>query len=224
MNPCMQGYTAGRDTVVFTTPYTYAQVMSIIGSYQNLTWSGSPDGSVSLNGTDNTVGTARTYDVGGVHVVETISVYSKPAAGPYYEVHSLAPVTITALNKLSFYGEYDATTVTPVCGGMASMFNLTIDFCATNASLAESTLHSIHLADAMTVGVFLGNQNFTTCAALGAANGTAMASATAMGSATAMASATATASKPATYTGGAAAMGSGALLAGGAAVVAAFIL
>ncbi|KAK5002417.1 hypothetical protein LTR16_006643, partial [Cryomyces antarcticus] len=103
MNPCIPGYTAGSDTVIFTTPYTYAQVMSIIGSYQNLTWSGSPDGSVSLNGTDNTVGTARTYDVSGAHVVETLTLYSKPAAGPYNEVHSLATVTIPALNNLTFY-------------------------------------------------------------------------------------------------------------------------
>ncbi|KAK5149352.1 hypothetical protein LTR04_007168, partial [Oleoguttula sp. CCFEE 6159] len=211
-------YTAGSDTVIFTTPYTYAQVMSIIGSYQNLTWSGSPDGSVSLNGTDNTVGTARTYDVSGAHVVETLTLYSKPAAGPYNEVHSLATVTIPALNNLTFYGDYDGTTVTAACGGLASTFNFTINFCSNNASLAASALHGIHLTDAMTVGVFLGGKNFTTCAALGAANGTAKANATAT------ASATATGSKPAVYTGGAAAMGSGALLAGGAAVFAALIL
>ena len=58
---CMGNLTAGSDEVLFTVPYTYNQVMSIIGSYQNLTWSGSPEGSVKLNGTDNKVGTARTY-------------------------------------------------------------------------------------------------------------------------------------------------------------------
>lgn len=62
--------------------------MSIIGSYKNLTWSGNPDDTVTLNGTDNTVGTARTYDLAGAHVIETILEYSKPAApGPYNEVH-----------------------------------------------------------------------------------------------------------------------------------------
>jgi hypothetical protein len=43
-NGCNNGYYPGTDTVIFTTPYTYAQVMSIIGDYQNLTWSGSPAG------------------------------------------------------------------------------------------------------------------------------------------------------------------------------------
>ena len=67
------GFDLGTDTVIFTVPYTYEQVMSIIGDYQNLTWSGSPAGSVTLNGTDNTVGTARTYNIAGAHVVETIT-------------------------------------------------------------------------------------------------------------------------------------------------------
>ena len=80
-NSCNDGLFPGTDTVIYTTPYTYSQVMSIIGSFQNLTWSGSPEGSVTLNGTDNTVGTARTYDIAGAHVVETITVYSKPPMG-----------------------------------------------------------------------------------------------------------------------------------------------
>jgi len=49
-NGCQPGYEFGTDTVLFTTPYTYAQVMSIIGSYKNLTWSGNPDNTVTLDG------------------------------------------------------------------------------------------------------------------------------------------------------------------------------
>ena len=158
--------------------------MSIIGSFKNLTWSGSPDNTVvityieikegltpeqvTLNGTDNQIGTARTYATAGAYVVETITVYEKPTAGPYNEVHTLAPLSITTAN-LSFYSAYDGTVVAPICGGTASRFNFTINFCATNATLAASVLHMIHLADATTVGVFLGNQNFTSCAAI---NGT----------------------------------------------------
>lgn len=100
---CVDGYQAGTDTVLLTVPYTYQQVLSIIGSYQNLTWSGSPFDTVTLNGTDNTVGTARTYDIAGAHVIETITVYEKPASGPYEEIHTLAPLTIPAAN-VSFYG------------------------------------------------------------------------------------------------------------------------
>lgn len=35
---CVDGYTAGTDTVLYTVPYTYKQVLSIIGSFKNLTW------------------------------------------------------------------------------------------------------------------------------------------------------------------------------------------
>ena len=178
---CVGGYSAGTDTVIYNVPYTYAQVMSIIGSFKNLTWSGNPDNTViimhkasegglisaqvTLNGTNNQIGTARTYTTAGAYVVETITVYDKPAAGPYNEVHTLAPLSIPAAN-LSFYSAYDGTVVNPICGGTASQFNFTINFCATNATLAASVLHMIHLTDATTVGVFLGNQNFTSCAAI----------------------------------------------------------
>jgi hypothetical protein len=151
--------------VIFTVLYTYAQVMSIIGDYQNLTWSSSPAGSVTLNGTDNTVGTARTYDIAGAHVVKTITTYSKPPNGPYEEIHTLALLTIPSAN-VSFYGDCDGTTVTPVCNDAASTFNFTINFCASNATLAGTILHMLHLTDAQTVGVFLGGQNFSSCAAL----------------------------------------------------------
>ena len=162
---CAVGYFPGTDTVLYTVPYTYVQVLSIIGSFKNLTWSGNPDNTVTLNGTDDTVGTARTYDSGGAHVVETITVYNKPAAGPYEEVHTLAPIFIPMAN-VSIYGDYDGTTATPTCNGAATAFNFTINFCATNATLAAGILHMLHLTDAETVGVFLGNQNFTSCAAI----------------------------------------------------------
>jgi hypothetical protein len=168
-NGCNDGFYPGTDTVIFTTPYTYTQVLSIIGDYQNITWSGSPFDTVTLNGTDNTVGTARTYDLQGAHIVETITTYSKPANGPYEEIHALDLITLPAAN-LSAYSDYDGTTATPVCNGLATTFNFTINFCATNATLAAGILHQIHLTDAQTVGVFLGGKNFSSCAAL--TNGT----------------------------------------------------
>lgn len=161
-NGCDDGFYPGTDTVIYTVPYTFAQVISIIGDYKNLTWSGSPYDTVTLNGTDNTVGTARTYDIDGAHVVETITTYSKPPNGPYEEIHVLDLLTIPQAN-VSFYGDYDGTTVTPICGGSASTFNFTINFCATNATLAGGILHTLHLTDAQMVGVFLGGQNFSSC-------------------------------------------------------------
>lgn len=162
---CVDGYSAGSDTVLYTVPYTYSQVLSIIGSYKNLTWSGNPDNTVSLNGTNNKVGTARTYNTSGAHVIETITVYDKPVAGPYEEIHTLAPLTVPAYN-VSFYAAYDGTTATAICNGAATAFNLTINFCATNVTTATAVLHSLHMADVQTVGVFLGNQNFTYCEAI----------------------------------------------------------
>lgn len=45
---CVDGYSAGTDTVLYSVPYPYAQVMSIIGSFKNLTWSGNPDNTVMI--------------------------------------------------------------------------------------------------------------------------------------------------------------------------------
>lgn len=83
------GFCPGSDTVDFTTPYTYSQVTSIIGDYKNTSWSGSPYDPVTLNGTDNTVGTARTYDMACVHAIETITTHSKPPNDPYEEIHAV---------------------------------------------------------------------------------------------------------------------------------------
>lgn len=164
-NGCVDGYSAGSDTVLYTVPYTYSKVLSVIGSYKNLTWSGNPDDTVTLNGTNNEVGTARTYETSGAHVAETITVYDKPAVGPYEEIHTLAPLSIPTYN-VSFYADYDGTTATPICNGAATAFNFTIYFCATNVSTAAAIVHMLHMTDAQTVGVYLGNQNFTSCAAI----------------------------------------------------------
>ena len=167
---CNDTYMAGTDEVLFTVPYTYDQVMSIIGNYSNLTWSGSPEGSVKLNGSDNTVGTARTYEVQGIKLIETILNYSKPdAPGPYDEVHNTALFNVPMPN-VSLYIPYDGTIVSSVCNGKASMFNFTANFCATNTTLAQGVLHQLHLMDAQTVGKFLGGDNYTDCKALGEDN------------------------------------------------------
>lgn len=170
-NGCNPGFYPGNDTYIYSTPYTYAQVMSIIGDYQNLTWSGSPAGSVTLNGTDNTVGTARTYDIAGAHIVETIEVYSKPPNGPYVEIHAVDLLTIPAAN-VSVYSNYDGTTVTPICDGAASTLNFTVNFCATNAPVAAAVLHTLRVSNVQTLGQLLGGQNFTSCSAVASASST----------------------------------------------------
>jgi hypothetical protein len=173
---CEAGFTAGTDEALVTIPYTYDQVMSIIGSYKNLTWSGNPDDTVTLNGTDNTVGTARTYDLAGAHVIETLLTYSKPAApGPYNEVHNTALLSVPAYN-VSLYIPYDGMVVSSVCDGLASTLNFTAHFCGTNATAVGMLLHELHTGDALTVGKFLGGMNFTSCAALAMMNNGSMSS------------------------------------------------
>jgi hypothetical protein len=146
-NGCSYGFTSGTDTVIFTVPYTHAKAMSIIGDYQNLTWSGSPEGSVALNSTDSTVGTARTYDNAETHIVETINTYLKPPNGPHEDVHALDLLTIPSAD-VSFCGLYDGTSVTPICSGATSTFNFTINFCASNPTVAGSVLHMLRFTDA----------------------------------------------------------------------------
>jgi hypothetical protein len=81
-------------------------------------------------------------------------------------------LTVPSYN-VSFYGDFDGQVWTPICGGLATTTNFTINFCATNATVAAAVLHSLHSTDAQTVGTFLGGMNFTSCAALGASsNGT----------------------------------------------------
>jgi len=159
---CMHGFHRGSDTVSFTVPYTYDQVISIIGDFKNITWSGVPYDSIILNGTNNTVGTARMYELAGVQAVETITKYLKPPKGPYEEVHTINPLTIASAN-LSVYADYDSTVVTSICDEAASFFNFTTKFCATNATLAAGLLHTLHLKDAQTVGLFLGGRTFSSC-------------------------------------------------------------
>jgi hypothetical protein len=132
--------------------YTYAQVISIIGDYKNITWSDSPYDSVTPNGTDNTGGTGRTYVIDGTYVVETITTYSMPPNGSHEEIHALDLLSVPAANV----SDYDDATATTVCNGAATTFNF-INFCATNASTAAAALHMLHLMDAQTAGVFLAD-------------------------------------------------------------------
>lgn len=69
---CDAGYYPGYDEVVMTLPYTYQEVMSIIGAFRNITWSGTDYDAVTENGTDNTVGTARTYVISVRHLLSPI--------------------------------------------------------------------------------------------------------------------------------------------------------
>ncbi|KAF2088064.1 hypothetical protein K490DRAFT_56090 [Saccharata proteae CBS 121410] len=149
-DPCSDGYMSGRSEVLWNLPNTYQDVLSVIGSYQNLTWSGNPPDTVTLNGTDNTVGTARVYNTAGAHVIETILVYQKPVDGPYVEIHSVAPLTVPSAGNVSFYAAFDGTTVTPICGGRATAWNFTANFCATNVSVGMSVLDMLHTNDVMT--------------------------------------------------------------------------
>jgi hypothetical protein len=182
-NGCAAGYFPGSDTVLYSVPYTYSQVLSIIGNYTNLTWSGSPENSVTSNSTDWVPGTARFYDIAGAHVIETITTYSKPADGPYVEIHTVAPLSVPSYN-VSFYSDFDGQVWTPICNGMATTTNFTINFCATNTTVASAVLHGLHSTDAETVGTFLGGMNFTSCAALGSSNSSDSGNATTTGATT----------------------------------------
>ncbi|KAL8817143.1 MAG: hypothetical protein Q9223_003971 [Gallowayella weberi] len=166
---CTDGYESAHDEVLYTVPYTYQQVLSIIGSFANITWN--RDNSTTLNGTDNTVGTARTYDYFGIRLIETIKTYEKPANGPYsnhlppsktVEDHTIAPSYNPAAN-LSLYASVDSLFANPICSNTAVALNFTVDFCSTNVTEAGAIFHSLHIQDALTLQEFLGNETFTGC-------------------------------------------------------------
>ncbi|KAL8704886.1 MAG: hypothetical protein Q9201_001954 [Fulgogasparrea decipioides] len=157
---CIEGFAAGHDEVFYNVPYTYQQVLSVIGSFANITWNGI--NSTTLNGTDNTVGTARFYSFSGIPLIETIKTYQKPANGPYFEDHTLAPAYNPFAN-LTIYAPFDSQNFTPICGGTATSLNFTVDFCSTNVTGAGQILHDSHVFDAVTLQEFLGNETWTGC-------------------------------------------------------------
>ncbi|USW58459.1 hypothetical protein Slin15195_G117780 [Septoria linicola] len=168
---CEGNFTAGTNEVLYTLPYSYDQVLSIIGNYSNLTWAGVPE-LAKLNGTDNEVGTARTWSLMGLTAIETIlSISIPPSPGPYYEVHNTALGTIPdptdPSTNISFYIPQDYTTVTSLCSGKASQLNYTAEFCATNVPVANGLLGQIHESWGPMIGQLLGGMNYTSCEDLG---------------------------------------------------------
>ena len=166
--------------MLLTVPYPPARVVEIIGDFQNLTWSGSPPDTVTLNGTDNQVGTARAYTLSGLDVVETLSEYYRPSLNcfgtPYqpnvarYAVN-MAYVEAHTFAEASFEGDkvympFDGISVASTCLGNASVLNYTANFCATNVSMTQSLLHSLHMQDLDNVQAELGNNSYTSCVGL----------------------------------------------------------
>lgn len=166
---CNAGFYPGTNTITYTVPYTYPQVLSLIGDFRNITWNSIPYDTVSLNGTDNTIGTARSFQAAGVTATETLVVLEKPAAGPFHEVSA---VSAFDLGNTTIYSDFNSIVATPVCGGAACSVNFTVDFCATDAARAADFFRKVHSVDVVNVGLFLGGRNFTSCAALGANSST----------------------------------------------------
>ncbi|KAH9838211.1 hypothetical protein Tdes44962_MAKER08215 [Teratosphaeria destructans] len=172
-NGCAAGFWRGNHTLLYTVPYSYDQVLSIIGDFVNLTWSGSPDHSVQTNNTDALVtndwtpGSARFYDFAGAHFIETITQYQKPHSGPYIQVHTVAPLQVPSFSNVQLYSDYDAQHWVPVCDGRATAANFTINFCATNVAVGSAFLEKMHSMAATRVGQLLGGQQFSNCEALG---------------------------------------------------------
>jgi len=171
-NGCASGYYPASNTITYTVPYTYDQVLSIIGNFTNLTWSGISSDSVTTNNSAALEtnqwkpGTSRTYNLDGAHVIETITTYMKPASGPYIEVHTVAPLSVSSAD-VSLYSDFDAQAWWPVCGGKATWTNFTISFCATNVTAGTEVLSTLHMRDAVNVGKMLGGDMFTSCEAMG---------------------------------------------------------
>lgn len=97
-------------------------------------------------------------------LIETLSVYDSPPNGPYHEDHVLSPLYLAAYN-LSTYSPHDTTTVTPICDNTAVVFNMSVVFCANDATVGAAVYNSLHASDIATVDLWLGNATFTGCAA-----------------------------------------------------------
>ncbi len=91
---CPAGFYPGTDTVIQAIPYPYQAALGIIQSFKNLTWSGTPDDKVSLDGPNNVPGTTRTYELLGV----TIKEYVLSPAGFLVSNSSTHPGYLKCLN------------------------------------------------------------------------------------------------------------------------------
>lgn len=182
---CTDGFTPGSSTALLTVPYSPQAVIGIVGDFQNLTWSGNAPSTVTLNGTDNTVGTARQYSLNGLNVVETLFQYYKPAlncqgyplqpdpsVGPsdlsYAEAHNTAQIDFNGNNV---YIPFDGISVTVSCQGKASTLNYTANFCANDAGSAQTQLDTLHAQDLQNVQAMLGNASSTDCNTIASATG-----------------------------------------------------
>jgi hypothetical protein len=145
-----------------TLPYTYTQVVGIVGDFANITYMGVQSDAVTLTGPDNVPGTTRAYSLLGANIVETLKVFQQPTNGPFVEIHALAPATVPSAN-VTASASFDGLVATPVCAGKATAMNLTTIFCATNLTTATSIFHTIHSNAVTTIGQFLGGKTFTDC-------------------------------------------------------------
>ena len=174
---CTAGFTAGSDTVLLTVPYPPAAVLDVVADFQNLTWSGNPPSTVTLNGTDNQPGTAREYSLDGLTVVETLLQYYRPPLScrgfpntpppppfpfdtTYVEAHNTAQVDYDGNNV---YLPFDGLSARSTCRGNATVLNYTTQFCANDAPSAQSQLHTVHTQDLQNVQAMLGNASFSSC-------------------------------------------------------------
>lgn len=179
---CSPGFFPGTDTVLYTTPYRYSSVLSVIGNFGNLDYAFVPPQNLYLNGSGNTVGTARFYTspaLPSAQVIETLTVYSAPSTGPFVEVVAIDPFTVTSQSpttnneiNVTMYSNYKAVIATPIClGGQATLLNYTIQFCATDPDLAAQISHQGHLSMAEGANSLLGNRSYWSCNKLQAEGG-----------------------------------------------------
>ncbi|GIZ49169.1 hypothetical protein CKM354_001220400 [Cercospora kikuchii] len=173
---CSNGFESRSDTVFLALPYPYDAVIPLVSDFNNLSWANiSP---VTLNGTNNTPGTARAFSFGGADFIQTLLSYDKPPSpGPFVEVHNSAPVTLsippeqveTAGGKTNFTLWLDSLRfeVEGVCEGRASQVNWTVSLCSDGPDVAKGMLHMVHTGFVENVGKLLGGGEFEGCEALG---------------------------------------------------------
>ncbi|WPB08439.1 uncharacterized protein RHO25_013105 [Cercospora beticola] len=143
---CSNGFESRSDTVFLTLPYSYDSVAPLVSDFSNLSWANiSP---VTLNGTNNTPGTARAFSFGGADFIPKESV----------EEDGKTNFTLW-LESLRF-------EVEGVCGGRASQVNWTVSLCSDVPDVAKGMLHMVHTGFVENVGKLLGGGTFESCEGL----------------------------------------------------------
>lgn len=136
--------------------------------YNQATHSYVPAIPVILNAFTPEPGSTRFYTLPhtSITIVETLLTLEVLSAGPFYLVHTLAPIYLPEPLNLTIGSPFSETSAIPVCNDRATKVTFDTDFCASDTTNATLFLDAKSHGAFTTLQRLLGGQNLTSCEGL----------------------------------------------------------